>query len=189
VTDRLALPRDDELDARTLELLKELPPLNIARMLARTGMAPEFYGCVRAIFNDSWFPADDREVMLFRICRHNNSEYEIHQHSAYGGFDQATIAAIMSNDMAGLDSWQRELCRMSDEISAEAKLSPQSVAKLVDHYGGDNMAARAIMVMSWFNMLSRFVDSTGVPIEEGPDPYKGIAGPATETKRGQQPLD
>ena len=30
------------------------------------------------------------------------------------------------------------------------------------------MAARAIFVMSWFNMLNRFVDSTDVPIEDEP---------------------
>lgn len=182
--DRLPLPRDDELDDRTLELLKQLPPLNIAKMLARTGMAPEFYGCVRVIFDDAWFPEIDREIMLFRICRQNRSEYEIHQHAAYGGFDRAMIDAIMFDDMKGLDPWQRELCRMSDEISAKAKLSPQSVAKLVEHYGDANMASRAIMVMAWFNMLSRFVDSTGVPIEEGTDPYKGIAGPASGTEDG-----
>lgn len=55
--DRLPLPRDDELDDRTLALLKQLPPLNIAKILARTGMAPEFYGCVRVTFDAAWFPA------------------------------------------------------------------------------------------------------------------------------------
>jgi hypothetical protein len=47
-----------------------------------------------------------------------------------------------------LAPWQRTLCRMADEISAEAKVSPQSVAELVAHYGSANMASRAIMVMS-----------------------------------------
>ena len=110
-SERLSLPADEELDDEARALLKELPPLNIARMLARTGMAPEFYGCVRRIFDDDWFPALDREIMLFRICRQNKSDYEIHQHAAYGGVDRGLIDAIMSDDLDRLDPWQRELCR------------------------------------------------------------------------------
>ncbi len=63
-------------------------------------------------------------------------------------------------------------------MSGDAKLSELSVVELVEHYDGEDGAARAIMVMAWFNMLSRFVDSSGVPVETGEDPYENIAGPA-----------
>ncbi|WP_311137245.1 hypothetical protein [Streptomyces sp. I6] len=39
------------------------------------------------------------------------------------------------------------------------------------------MAARAIMTMAWFPMLTRFVDTTGVPVETGPDDCDGLAVP------------
>jgi alkylhydroperoxidase family enzyme len=175
---RLSLPSDAEISADSVELLSELPPLNIARMLARTGMAPEFYRCVRRLFDESWFPKEDREVMLFRTCWVNGSEYEIHQHRAYGGMSSSVIDSILSNDLSGLAPWHRALCRMCDEMAAAAKLTEQSVLELVEHYSSENIAARAIMVMAWFNMLGRFVDSTGVPVELGEDPYAGIEGPA-----------
>ena len=54
-------------------------------------------------------------------------------------------------------------------------MSPESVAKLVAHYGSYNQACRAILMMSWFNMLTRYVDSCGVPLESGADPYRGIS--------------
>ena len=179
---RIPLPENDELDGPTRKFLASLPPLNIARMLARTGIAPAFYTAVSAIFDDHWFPARDREVMLFRICRMNRSSYEIHQHRAYSRLPQAMIDGILSDDLESLDDWTRKLCGLCDEITTDAKLSESSVKSLVDHYGGYNEASKAILVMAWFNMLSRFVDSTGVPIEKGPDPYAGIAGPATSVE-------
>jgi alkylhydroperoxidase family enzyme len=176
---RIPLPKDRELDAVARAFLSRLPPLNIARMVARTGIAPAFYTGVSAIFDANWFPARDREIMLFRVCRANHSAYEIHQHRAYGGLPVDLVDAILSDNLAGLDPWDRELCGMCDEISEKAKLSEVQVARLVEHYGGYDMACRAILVMSWFNMLSRYVDSTGVPIEDGPNPYAGIVGPAS----------
>mgnify|MGYP000212270790 CR=1 FL=1 len=176
---RIPLPTDEELDARTLAFLKTLPKLNIARMLGRTGIAPEIYTAVSAVFDDAWFPRMDREIMLFRTCRVNDSPYEIEQHRAYGGFDTAMVDAILSDDMDGLTEAQKLICRACDEITAKAKLGEDTVQALVAHYGGYNEACKAIFVMSWFNMLSRYVDSTGIPIEEGPNPYAGISGPAT----------
>ncbi|MGF1470864.1 MAG: hypothetical protein ACFB50_03875 [Rubrobacteraceae bacterium] len=176
---RIPLPEDINLDGRTLDFIGTLPNLNIVRMLARTGIAPEIYTAVAAVFNEAWFPAVDREVMLFRICWINQSTYEIHQHMAYGGLDEQTATAIMSDGMSGLSEWHKALCRMCDEITVDAKLGEASVSKLVEHYGGYNEACKAIFVMSWFNMLTRYVDSTGIPVEEGDDPYKGIAGPAS----------
>ncbi len=177
-TRRLSLPDDRDLDADSTALLGELPPLNIARMLARTGMAPEFYSCVRRLFDDDWFPAEDREVMLFRTCWNNGSNYEIHQHRAYGGLPPTTVDAILSHDPSSLATWHQVLCRMCDEMSRDAKLTEASVTELVEHYGTENQASRAIMVMAWFNMLSRFVDSSGVPVETGESPYQDVAGPA-----------
>lgn len=119
--------------------------------------------------------------MLFRTCWNNGSEYEIHQHRAYGGMSKAVIDSILSDNTPGLGPWHCALCRMCDEMTADAKLTEQSVVELVElveHYGSQNAAARAILVMAWFNMLSRFVDSTGIPVESGDDPYAGIDGPA-----------
>jgi hypothetical protein len=70
-----------------------------------------------------------------------------------------------------VDPWQRTLCRISDEVALQAKATPQSVQALVAHYGSHNAACRALFIMAWFNMLTRFVDSTGVPLETGEEPH------------------
>lgn len=33
------------------------------------------------------------------------------------------------------------------------------------------------MTMAWFPMLTRFVDTTGVPVETGPGAYDGLPAP------------
>lgn len=176
-TKRLDLPADEELDSRSVHLLGQVPPLNVARMLTRTGVAPEFYACLSAMFAEDWFPATDREVILFRTCRDNDSAYPIAQHRAFGVPPAATVDAVLSDELGALDPWHQALCRMSDEMASAAKLSEESVLELVGHYCSQNAAARAIFVMSWFNMLTRYVDSTGVPVESGPNAFGDITGP------------
>lgn len=162
---RIPVPQDEELDARTRAFIKDLPDLNMVRMLARTGIAPEIYKSVSAIFKEDWFPALDREIMLFRTAYTNGSTYEIGFHKAVYTFPEGLVDGVLSKSLDGLEPWHRRLCEMCDEMAQKTELSPQSVADLVAHYGNYNQATRAIFVMSWFNMLSRFADSTGVPAE------------------------
>jgi hypothetical protein len=175
---RIPLPTDDELDDRALALLGVLPKLNVARMLARTGIAPEFYAALGKLFQEDFLPPDDREVILFRVCRNNGSTYEIAQHRAFSGFSDEMVDAILEGRFDALNFWHRSLCLMCDEICKQGRLSEDSVASLVAHYDGPNRACRAIFVMSWFNMLTRYVDSTGVPPETGENPYGSMTGPA-----------
>ena len=88
---KIPLPNDGELDERTLKFIAGLPKLNVVRMLARTGIAPEIYTTISAIFSDNWFPKVRCEIMLFRICRANKSQYEIDQHLAYGGIGRTMV--------------------------------------------------------------------------------------------------
>lgn len=173
---RIPVPEDRELDERTLKFIGNLPDLNMVRMLARTGIAPELYQSVSAIFQDDWFPALDREIMLFRTAHTNNSPYEIGFHKAVYEFPEGLVDAILSDRLEELEPWHRRLCEMCDEMAVKTELSPASVKELVDHYGGYNEATRAILVMSWFNWLSRFADSTGVP-SEPPEQLAGVKSP------------
>jgi len=183
---RIPLPADDELDEPARAFLAGAASLNIARMLARTGVVTEYFALLKAMFHGDWFPPLDREIMVLRTSAANGSTYEIPQHVAYvtaAGVSRELVDAVLrtsTDDAEGkpgddtLTPWQRTLCSLCDEMAREAKLSPASVQTLVDHYGGDDMACRAILLMSWFNMLSRYADSTGVPVEEGDDPYAGM---------------
>lgn len=175
---RIPVPEDNELDERTRAFIGKLPDLNMVRMLARTGIAPDIYQAVSAIFKDDWFPALDREIMLFRTAYINKSPYEIGFHKAVYSFPEGLVDAVLSDDLGPLEPWHRRLCEMCDEMALETELSQESVAELVAHYGDYNHATRAIFVMSWFNWLSRFADSTGVP-PDTEEQLKGVRSPTT----------
>jgi len=171
---KLSLPADSELDSTEVSFLATARPFNVLRMLARTGIVHKFVIPLGAMFDPDWFPVEDREIILFRTCRANRSDYEIPQHRVISGIATETVDAILDDRLDELTDWQRRLCQLADAVSIHAKLTLEQTSELVDHYGSENVAARAILIMSWFNMLTRFVDSTGVQLETGPDPCAGI---------------
>lgn len=181
-TDRIPLPSWDELDAKSRECLAKLPPVNVAPMLMRTGLGPQIYAVVAGLFADGYLPALDREIMLYRVCRANSSQYEINFHKLTAGVDPQIVDAVLSEDptaLEQLDDWHRELCLGCDEITMATQISTDRLACFVEHYGSYDVACRAIFLISWFNMLSRYVDSTGVPAETAQQ-LAGITDPLTK---------
>ncbi|MFE3323795.1 hypothetical protein [Streptomyces sp. NPDC059176] len=178
---KLDLPSDTELDAETAAFLASLPRLNVWRMIARTGMAREYQALLSVMFGADWIPGADREVIALRTFRQNASDYEVPQHFVLAeavGLPRETSQAVMDDDLDRLAPWLQRLCRMVDDMAAKAKLDAEQVQELVSHYGSQDKAAQAIMTMAWFHMLTRFVDSAGVPIDAGPDAYSGLSAPS-----------
>jgi hypothetical protein len=105
--------------------------------------------------------------MALRISSLLGAEYPIPQHRVFGrnaGVTGEEIESVITRDFSLLDPWTIELCKLCEEISEKVTLSGASVQRLCDHYGR-NDATQAIWLMSWFNMLARFVSSTRIPVE------------------------
>ncbi|ARP71082.1 hypothetical protein LK07_16320 [Streptomyces pluripotens] len=177
---KLDLPADSELDADTAAFLTSLPRLNVWRMIARTGMVREYQAALSVMFGPDWIPGADREVIALRTFRQNASDYEVPQHfvlAEAAGLSRELSQAVLEDELDRLAPWFQRLCRMVDDMSTQAKLNAAQVRELVSHYGSQDKAAQAIMTMAWFHMLTRFVDSAGVPIDAGPDAYSGLSAP------------
>ncbi len=166
----LPLPTSHDPDGLAPDLVKRLeamPPLNVLWMLARTGWLDEIMATLAVMFDPRQFPARDREVMILRICGFLGVEYPLPQHKVFArtaGLTEDEIEAVVTRDDGRLDAWTVALCNMSEEISKEVTLSEASIQLLCGRYGR-NGAAQAIWLMSWFNMLVRFVSSTRIPVE------------------------
>jgi alkylhydroperoxidase family enzyme len=166
----IPLPTSREPDGLPPELVKKLeggPPLNVPWMLARTGWLDEIMATLAVMFDPRRFPARDREIMALRISSLLGAEYPLPQHRVFGrnaGMTGEEIEAIIARDFNLLDPWTIELCKLCEEISEKVTLSGASMQRLCDHYGR-NGATQAIWLMSWFNMLARFVSSTCIPVE------------------------
>jgi len=175
----LPTPEDPaDLDPAIVAQLEGMPHLNVLWMLGRTGWLDVITAALAKMFTEDQFPARDREVMILRIAAHTGVDYPLPQHRVFArnsGLTDAEVEAIIRRDLQALDAWTAELCAISEEITDDVSLQEESLAALVAHYGR-NGAAKAVWLMSWFNMLVRFVASTRVPIEADYD--SSLRGPA-----------
>lgn len=158
----------DGLDPETVARLRREAPLNLLWMLGRTGWIDSILSTLSQMFDADQFPAQDRETMILRIASATAVEYPVLQHRLFArnaGMSDQLVQAVIDNDLAVLDPWTGTLCRICDEITENVVIRQSSLEKLVDRYGR-NGATQAIWIMSWFNMLVRFVGSTRLPLEQ-----------------------
>jgi alkylhydroperoxidase family enzyme len=165
----IGLPTDDELPANIRETLANLPPLNIFRMLARLpdSFRP-FLELGGSLLGDAELGARTREIAILRVAHATNASYEWAQHVQLArnvGVSDAEIEAIGSDDPAGaLGPEDAMVCRVADEISGDVRLSDEALALLLERYEA-RAACSLILCVSYYNMVSRFLESTRVELE------------------------
>jgi alkylhydroperoxidase family enzyme len=121
-----------------------------------------------SILLSSEFDARKREIAVLRVARVTQSEYEWTQHERLGrnlGVTDQEIRIIRSEDpVKSLDEEGNLLCRVADEISRDVRLSDEALGDILERYGV-RQATELIVCCSYFNMLSRFLESTRVELE------------------------
>ena len=167
---KIPLHDDADLDAESLEILAKLPPLNVFRMMANAPAS--FRSLIEFAFSllvTSEFDARKREIAILRVAHATHASYEWFQHvivaKRVGVTDQEIEKIGVDGPVTGLDEEGNLLCRVADEISNEVRLSDDALQKILDRYG-TRQATELILCVSYFNMLSRFLESTRVALEE-----------------------
>ena len=168
----IPLPRDEELPADVRQTLANLPPLNVFRMVANAPASfHPFLQLASSILLQSEFDSHKREIAVLRVAHVTCSLYEWTQHVRLAmqlGVSEQTINAIaVDGPVLGLDEEGNLLCRVADEISCDIRLSDATLAAIVERYGV-RQATELIFCCSYFNMLSRFLESTRVDLESEP---------------------
>jgi 4-carboxymuconolactone decarboxylase len=168
---KIPLPSDDELTPEHRELLANMPPLNVFRMLAG---APKAVGPFMQLGGAVLSTALDtrrREMAVLRVAHATGAGYEWAQHEQLArnaGVTEAEIEAIDSEEpVTSLDEECNLICRVADEVSRDVRLSDEALGQIVDRYG-PREAAELILLVSYYNMVSRFLESTRVEVEDEP---------------------
>jgi len=166
---QIPLPRDEELDDETRATLAALPPLHVFRMMAAAPASfRPFLDFARSILVGADFEARKREIAVLRVAHVTRSLYEWTQHERLGrnlGVTDREIEAIRSEEpVTSLGEEGNLLCRVADEISRDVRLSDAALEAIVARYG-NRQASELIVCCAYFNMLSRFLESTRVPLE------------------------
>ena len=168
---RIPLPTDDELTPEHLEMLAKLPPLNVFRMVAGTqrGLRP-FLQLGSAVLSSS-LDARRREIAVLRVAHATGASYERAQHerlARHAGVSDEEINAIATEEsVSSLDPEANLICRVADEVSRNVRLSDHTLEEIIDRYG-PREAAELILLVSYYNMVSRFLESTRVELEAEP---------------------
>lgn len=169
MTVHVPLPTDADLPEPVRARLAALPPLNVFRMMAN---APASF---TALIDFAWtvlfgseFDAREREIAILRVAHATHSDYEWTQHvvvaKGVGVTDQEIAAIAEPEPGAALDATGKLLCRVADEISLDVRLSDEALAALLARYG-TRRTTELILCVSYFNMVSRFLESTRTQLE------------------------
>jgi alkylhydroperoxidase family enzyme len=166
---RIPLPDMNILPLEIKEIVQAFP-LNIFLMTAN---APASFKSLaefaRSILFESKFDPRKREIAVLRVAHVTRSIYEWTHHVTLAklmGLTENEIEKIKTEDpVTSLGEEGNLLCRVADEISRNVRLSDEALTQILDRYGVRG-ATELILCVSYFNFLSRFLESTRVELEE-----------------------
>jgi alkylhydroperoxidase family enzyme len=166
---RVPLPNYRDLGLKRSLMLKLGTDLNVSRMFAGTDdMFDGVVGLIRSIFEAKGIDPKNRELIILRCAKLLNAPYEWQANTKMAinvGLTQAEIdAAAADGPVVGLSEEQELLCAATDELSLGATLTDATLEKLLARFG-DTITRKLILTISWFNMLSRFLNGCRVPLE------------------------
>jgi 4-carboxymuconolactone decarboxylase len=188
VPPKIPLPSDDELEPAHRELLANLPPLNVFRMVAGAPRAVRPFMALGGAVLSTALDARRRETAVLRVAHATHAPYEWVQHEQLArnaGVTDAEIEAIGKEDpVTSLDEECNLICRVADEVSREVRLSDEALEQIIDRYG-PREATELIMLVSYYNMVSRFLESTRVEVEDEPL-LEGETPEALARRRGKR---
>ena len=170
MTVKIPLPKDDELSDDVKEAFSTFPPLNVVRMMANAPASIKgFIELASSILMRSEFDPRKREIAVLRVAHVTRASYEWTHHVTVAkrtGITDDEIDKIAAEEpVTSLDEEGNLLCRVADEISRDVRLSDEALAQIIERYGIRG-ATELILCCSYFNMLSRFLESTRVELEE-----------------------
>jgi alkylhydroperoxidase family enzyme len=83
------------------------------------------------------------------------------------GCTQEQIDAMTADEpRTGLDDKTALVMRATDELTKTGTLSDPTLQKLRETYD-DVICRKLVLIISWFNLLSRFLNGCRVPLETG----------------------
>ena len=167
---KVPLANEDELPDEIKEIVAA-SPLNVTKMMANAPASflgfQEFAG---GILFRSEFDPRKREIAVCRIGHVTKANYEWTHHvrvaKGFGVTDEEIRAIGSEKPVTSLDEEGNLLCRVADEISLDVRLSDDALSQILDRYGVRG-ATELILCCSYFNMVSRFLESTRVELETG----------------------
>ncbi len=149
-------------------------PSNVNRMLL--GATPDVYrgfsALARSLFELSPLSAQLREIAILRVGYLSNAAYEIYQHEAFArhvGLSDAQIAAIKEGGAKAtvLGEDGAAVLAFTDDVVRNVRPSDASLGGVRAHLP-DPLVLDLIFVIGAYMTVSRFLETTGIELDEKP---------------------
>lgn len=165
---RIPYPEMENLSPEVRAMVESFP-MNVSRMMANAPASMKgFLELAQSILFYSEFDPRKREIAVLRVAHVTKAVYEWTHHVTlaknYGVTDQEIQVICTEDPVRSLDEEGTLLCRVADEISRNVRLSDDALAQIIERYGTRG-TTELILCVSYFNFLSRFLESTGVELE------------------------
>ena len=165
----IALPPDEQVRTVLGESYQPGATLNVVKMFAGTAdLAPPIAGLVDAIFKAEGIDPKAREMIILRVAKNLNCPYEWQANTTLArnvGLSQQEIDAVSADGpVDGVAPEYVLLCAAADELATEHTLSDETLASMLDRYD-ETTCRKLVLMMSWFHMLSLFLNACRVPLE------------------------
>jgi hypothetical protein len=73
-------------------------------------------------------------------------------------------AAASEGPVVGINPEYVLVCKATDELSASGTLRDETLRELLHKYG-ETISRKIVLMIAWFNLLSRFLNGCRVPLE------------------------
>ena len=143
--------------------------LNEKKMFAGTDdMYPAVIGFIKAVFEAQGVNPKLREMIVLRVATKYHVLYEWQAQSTLArnvGLSPQEIQAAASDDaIEGINAEYRLAWKATDELCVEGTLCDETLCQLLTRYGA-TVTRKLILIISWFNLLSCFINGCRVPLE------------------------
>jgi alkylhydroperoxidase family enzyme len=125
-------------------------------------------GLVKAIFQIQGIDPKLREMIILRAATVLNVPYEWQANTQMAkntGLSSKEIdAAGSAGPVTGINPDYVLVCEATDELSMSGTLRDETLSELLKRHG-DTITRKLVLMIAWFNLLSRFLNGCRVPLE------------------------
>jgi alkylhydroperoxidase family enzyme len=143
--------------------------LNVLKMFAGTDDLYEAtIDLVHAMFQAKGIDPRTREMIILRAAKVLNAPYEAQANVVMAkntGLSAKEIDAAGSDGpVVGINPEYVLVCKATDELSKSGTLQDDTLSELMNRYD-DVITRKLVLMIAWFNLLSRFLNGCRVPLE------------------------
>jgi hypothetical protein len=163
------LPSDSDIRAVIGEDYDPATELNVLKMFAGTEeFYPALVGMVRAIFGTPDIDDKHREMIILRAATVLDVPYEWQANKVMAenaGLTETEIqAAAGDGPVSGIGADDVLICAATDQLLRNGTLADDTLSTMLDRFG-QVLTRKYILTISWFSMLSLFLNGTRTPLE------------------------